>query len=80
MVKDLHKKKCRCQENLYTDDFNEILNDDEIKIVVEVMGGIEPARDYILKSMDKKSMVSANKAQARVRSFERAESKGNVSI
>ena len=27
-------------ENLITHDFNEILNDEEVKIVVEVMGGI----------------------------------------
>ena len=80
LVKDLHKKRnVDAPENLYTDDFNEILNDDEIKIVVEVMGGIEPARDYILKSMDKKKhVVSANKAliaSSGKELFERAESK-----
>ncbi len=49
-------------DELVTTDFNEILNDDSIKIVVEVMGGIEPAREYILESMTKKKhVVTANK-------------------
>ena len=49
-------------DELVTTDFNEILNDDSIKIVVEVMGGIEPAREYILAAMNKKKhVVTANK-------------------
>lgn len=49
-------------DELVTTDFNEILKDDSIKIVVEVMGGIEPAREYILESMTKKKhVVTANK-------------------
>ena len=31
---------------LFTKDFQEILDDPEIKIVVEVMGGLEPAFSY----------------------------------
>ena len=47
---------------MYASFFNEILNDDSIKIVVEVMGGINPAKDYILKAMSKKkNIVTANK-------------------
>ena len=34
-------------DEIVTTDFNEILNDDSIKIVVEVMGGIEPAKEYM---------------------------------
>ncbi|MBE6047171.1 MAG: homoserine dehydrogenase [Clostridium sp.] len=49
-------------DELITTDFSEILNDDSIKIVVEVMGGIEPAREYIIASMSKKKhVVTANK-------------------
>ncbi len=49
-------------DEIVTTDFNEILNDDSIKIVVEVMGGMEPARDYMLKCMEKKKhIVTANK-------------------
>ena len=45
-----------------TDNYDEILNDDEIKIVVELMGGINPAKDFILKAMNHgKNVVTANK-------------------
>jgi homoserine dehydrogenase len=48
---------------LLTTDANEILNDPEIDIVVELMGGYEPAKSYILTAMqNKKHVVTANKA------------------
>ena len=42
---------------------DEILNDDEIQIVVELMGRIEPARTFITKALEagKNVVVSANK-------------------
>lgn len=67
-------------DDLVTTDFNEILNDDSIKIVVEVMGGIEPAREYMLKAMDKnKHIVTANKmllATGGDELFKKADEKG----
>ena len=49
-------------EEILTTDFNEILEDDSIRIVVELMGGIEPAKDYILQVISrKKHVVTANK-------------------
>ena len=60
-----------------TDNYDEILNDDEIKIVVELMGGINPAKDFILKAMNHgKNVVTANKdvvAQFGAELFETAE-------
>lgn len=48
--------------NLFTNDFNDILNDDEVKIVVEVMGGIHPAYDFVKSCLKKgKSVVTSNK-------------------
>lgn len=45
-----------------TDDPNDILNDPEIDIVAEVMGGVDPALEYINKALDKgKNVVTANK-------------------
>ncbi len=45
-----------------TNNYDEILNDPEIKIVVELMGGIKPAKDFILKAMAHgKNVVTANK-------------------
>ena len=37
--------------SLFTDSWKEILEDPEIEIVVEVMGGIEPARTYITEAL-----------------------------
>lgn len=43
-------------------DFNIILNDDDVKIVVEVMGGINPAFDFVKACLEKgKSVVTSNK-------------------
>ncbi|MBD7911490.1 homoserine dehydrogenase [Clostridium cibarium] len=63
LVRDINKPRgVEVPDGIVTTDFNEILNDDSIKIVVEVMGGIEPAREYMLKSMSrKKQIVTANK-------------------
>lgn len=45
-----------------TDQWEDVINDDSIDIIVEVMGGIEPARTYILEALKKgKHVVTANK-------------------
>jgi homoserine dehydrogenase len=49
--------------DLITTDLDAIVSDPEIDIVVEVMGGIEPARSLILKAIAHgKHIVTANKA------------------
>ena len=49
--------------DLLTTDLEAIVTDPEIDIVVEVMGGLEPARSLILKAIaHKKHVVTANKA------------------
>lgn len=49
-------------EKLFTKDFDEILNDDTIDIVVETIGGKEPARTFTEKALKKgKSVVTSNK-------------------
>lgn len=51
-----------CGTSAVTADFSEILNDPEIELVAEVMGGFEPARSYVLAALRaKKHVVSANK-------------------
>jgi homoserine dehydrogenase len=46
-----------------TKDAGDIFNDSEISIVIELMGGYEPARTFILDAMSrKKHVVTANKA------------------
>ena len=46
----------------FTKDFDEILNDLEIRVVAEVMGGINPAYDYVKRLLKAgKSVVTSNK-------------------
>lgn len=48
--------------SVLTTEWKSILEDPEISVVVEVMGGIEPARSYILDALHAgKSVVTANK-------------------
>ncbi|SFB07074.1 homoserine dehydrogenase [Lentibacillus halodurans] len=47
---------------VFTTNADDVLNDPEIEVVVEVMGGIEEARESILKAFaSKKHVVTANK-------------------
>ena len=63
LVRDVKKDRgVEVPTEILTTSYEEILNDNEIKIVVEVMGGIEPAKEYIIKAMEaKKQIVTANK-------------------
>ena len=46
----------------FTKDFNDILNDIEVRVVVEVMGGLNPAYDFVKKCLKSgKSVVTSNK-------------------
>ena len=46
----------------FTKNFDDILSDDEVKVVAEVMGGINPAYDFTKKClMAGKSVVTSNK-------------------
>lgn len=63
LVRDLKKQRAvSTPENLLTTDIDEIINDESIKIVIEIMGGSNPAKEYMLKAMrNKKHVVTANK-------------------
>ena len=37
----------------FTKDINDILNDDEVTVVAEVMGGVHPAYDFVLACLNK---------------------------
>ena len=48
--------------NKFTKKMDDILNDDEVKIVAEVMGGVHPAYDFVKAALEKgKSCVTSNK-------------------
>lgn len=63
LVRDKNKSRgVDVPNEILTTDFNDIVNDNSIKIVLEIMGGIEPAKEYTLKCMDAgKHIVTANK-------------------
>ncbi|MFM8633019.1 MAG: homoserine dehydrogenase [Candidatus Nanopelagicus sp.] len=62
-VKDLKIKRDGVSNALLTDDAASIVNDPEIDLIIEVIGGISPAKELILTSFKNgKSVVTANKA------------------
>ena len=62
-VRDIAKVRPGIPQELFTTDLNSIVNDPEIDLVIEVMGGIEPAHELILTAMKNgKGVVTANKA------------------
>ena len=62
MVKNLQKKREGIPSEVLTDDWESIIHDPEISIVIELMGGVEPARTYILQALEAgKNVVTANK-------------------
>jgi len=67
-------------KKLLTTNAMDVIDDPEVQIVVELIGGIEPARSYILAAIDRgKHVVTANKALLSTHWLEiskRAEEKG----
>ena len=61
LVKDTSKKR-EISSEILTDDFTDILNDDSIDLVIEVLGGVEPGREYIKALLSNgKAVITANK-------------------
>lgn len=62
LVHNKDKKREGVDESLLTDNWKEILEDDEIQIIIEVIGGMEPAKTMIMEALRAgKNVVSANK-------------------
>lgn len=64
LVNDMNKKRSiELKQGILTDDFNEILEDEKIDILIEVTGDLEKSYEYIVKGIQsKKNIVTANKA------------------
>lgn len=64
LARDKHKKRdIDINPDIITDDPDEILKNPDIDIVVEALGGIEPATTFMLSAMKNgKHVVTANKA------------------
>lgn len=62
LVRNINKQREGIPSEILTDKWADIINDDSIGIVIEVMGGIEPAKTYISEALTKgKNVVTANK-------------------
>jgi homoserine dehydrogenase len=62
-VKNIKTKREGIPSNLLTDNAKSIVNDPEIDLIIEVIGGITPAKELILAAIKNgKSVVTANKA------------------
>ena len=61
LVSDTSKDR-GVSEDLLTDNFDDILNDDSIDLVIEVLGGVDPGKEYIKSLLEKgKAVITANK-------------------
>ncbi len=54
-----------------TTDFEEIISDESVSVVIEVMGGVEPAYTFVKKALESgKSVVTSNKALVAAKGYE----------
>lgn len=57
------RRNIKVDKNLLSREAKEIINDPQIDIVAELIGGIHPAKEYIIEALKKgKNIVTANKA------------------
>jgi homoserine dehydrogenase len=62
LVRDLHKERPGVDRALLTTDPADVLDDPQVAIVIEVMGGLSPAFDYLRRALAAgKAVVTANK-------------------
>ena len=63
-VRDINRiRSVKINSSILTDDPYEVVKDPDVQVVVEAMGGIEPAKSLILLAIESgKSVVTANKA------------------
>ena len=61
LVNDTSKDR-GVRKDILTDNFDDILNDDSIDLVIEVLGGVDPGKEYIKSLLQKgKGVITANK-------------------
>ena len=64
VVRDLKKDRgFKVPDGVLTDDIEKVINADDVQVVVQLIGGIEPARTVMLQLLEAgKDVVTANKA------------------
>jgi len=79
VVKNLNKD--RGLDIIITDNIDDVLNDPEIDIVVELMGGVEEPFEVVKKALKSgKAVVTANKALLAYHRYELQEIAGNIAF
>lgn len=64
---------------LLTDNPNEVIDDPEIQILAELIGGVEPAHDYVMRAIESgKHIVTANKEMMAKAGHDLMEAAGNT--
>ena len=75
------RKRPGVDESLFTDDPDEVLNNPDVDLIVETLGGIQPASSFMLQAMKNgKHVVPANKAAvaATYEELQKAAAENNV--
>lgn len=62
LVRDLQKSR-NVESKLLTTNFQDILDDPQVDVVIEVMGGVSPAKEYVIGALRSgRHVITANKA------------------
>lgn len=63
-IRDIHKaRSCSLGSLRLTQDPWQVVNDPDVEVVIELMGGVEPARELVLRAIElNKPVITANKA------------------
>ncbi|UOF92702.1 homoserine dehydrogenase [Fodinisporobacter ferrooxydans] len=82
LVRDMEKERAiRVPGQLFTTDPYELVNDPEIDVIVEVMGGFENTLEILLAAIErKKSVVTANKDLIAVHGHELMDKAANAGV
>lgn len=63
LIRILVRRQNACIDQRFTLNYEDILNDEKIDIIIEVMGGLSVAKEYIIQAMNHgKHVITANKA------------------
>ena len=79
-ILDLRDFPNDAHKDLFTKDFNDILNDEETKIVAETMGGVNPAFDFTMKLLKAGKSVTKSLLRREGSSFYRLPRKAEQTI
>ncbi|MGI6161256.1 MAG: homoserine dehydrogenase [Christensenellales bacterium] len=62
LVKSMDEPNAKCEGDICTTSIESIIGDNEISLIVECLGGVEPARTYILAALNSgRTVVTSNK-------------------